>query len=474
MTFASRIARVLTLLTLAGAACSSPSAPVPTPDAFAGVAAQSAQDYQQGQDLYAQGRVREALEAFRQAQLLSPVDDPQINAMVQRTSAELTPSPTPVPPTEVPANTATPSPLAQAVATPTLVGVTASAPPPSQPTPVPAPPPQPTAVPARPPTPLVTAVPPRVVAPSAPDTAANVSHATSFTVQSGAVAVAVDSTSSNVFVAAASGAIWTLAQGQPSARTPLAVSGQPVGLAVDSATGHLLVTQRGPAALTVLDIPTGQTLASVPLPADPGDLRFDADLQRAFVVLPDQNGLATLDTRDPHVIQVTSDLAQVTGITLDPSTHRLYLSHLDGQLSTLDATSGQPIARERLSGAGLSGVSTINGQVYAVNAPGQELLIYDPAAPSLKHVPLDSEPAAVVTGSTVSVLEPATGAVVELDLMGTVNHVRAQLDGEPLASVPLSPDTLWRRPRMAISPTDGTVYVVDPGSGALAVSPADT
>jgi DNA-binding beta-propeller fold protein YncE len=296
----------------------------------------------------------------------------------------------------------------------------------------------------------------------------------SFTVQSGAVAVTVDQKSANAFVAAASGAIWTLAEGQPAPRPPMAVSGQPVGLAVDVTSGHLLVAQRAPAAVIVLDIPTGQTIASVPLPSDPGDLRFDADLQRAFVVLPDQGSLATLDTRDPHVLQVTADVSQVTGMALDAGTHRLFLSHLDGQLSTLDVTTGQLLARERLSGPGLSGVSTVNGQVYAINTPGRELLIYDPAAPSLKHVPLDAEPAAVVTGSTVSVLEPATGTVVELDLMGTVNHVRAQLSGEPLASVPLSPEALWQRPRMAMSPNDGAVYVVDPGSGALAVSPADT
>jgi DNA-binding beta-propeller fold protein YncE len=57
-----------------------------------------------------------------------------------------------------------------------------------------------------------------------------------------------------VFVADRSGLIWTVVHGQPALGRPYAVSGTPVGLAVDPATGRLYVAVHAqPPVVVVLE-----------------------------------------------------------------------------------------------------------------------------------------------------------------------------------------------------------------------------
>ena len=68
--------------------------------------------YADGMARYEEGHFREALDAFERARLLSPTDDPRIREMIQRASAELTPTPTAVPPTVAPTEVPTLAPTA--------------------------------------------------------------------------------------------------------------------------------------------------------------------------------------------------------------------------------------------------------------------------------------------------------------------------------------------------------------------------
>src|SRR5439155_18877547 len=96
--------------------CSAPPAAPSSPDPFSTVAAQADQAYQQGLTLYKEGHLPGAHNAFQRARLLSPSDDPRIDAMTQRVAAELTPTATPAPPTSTPAPA--PTPIVQNPATP--------------------------------------------------------------------------------------------------------------------------------------------------------------------------------------------------------------------------------------------------------------------------------------------------------------------------------------------------------------------
>jgi DNA-binding beta-propeller fold protein YncE len=451
------------LLVLTG--CSGPSAP-PTPtDPFSTVAQQANAAYAQGMALYEQGRNREALDAFDRARLLSPTDDPRITEMIQRLKAVLTPTPRSVPPTELPKVTpvaATPVPTAA----PTVIPAPQPAPPIAAPTPPPAPSPVPTSVPVPTPAPLPTAVP--------VPTRASVTAVTTL-VSAGPAALDVLDASDRLFIADRSGLVWIVAHGQPALERPYAVSGTPVGLAADPATGRLYVAVRSqPPAVVVLDAATGQHLASAPLPGDPGEVHLDSSLGLLFVLLPDLDALATLDVRDQKLVGLTPGLAQVTAMALDEGTHMLYLSQLGGQLSIVDGQTGRLAEQLSLTADGLSGIAFAYGRVFAVNTPGRALVEVNLSTAEVSHMSLAAEPESVVVGplsGAVYVFDRATNAIVKLNPGDGSELGRAIVGDSPTpASFQLQPDALWLRPRMVVSTIDERIYVIDPQAAMLAVA----
>jgi outer membrane protein assembly factor BamB len=442
-------------------------------------------------DLYAQGRTREALDAFDRARLLSPTEDPRITAMIQRTKAELTPTPNPIPPTQVPApvvtrvptnvsdgttvptnvagGTTVPTNVPDGATVPTVVPGGATVPTQVVAAPVPTPAPQVAPI-AQIPIPVPTPAP--APAPLPTPTRSSVTAVTTL-VSAGPAALDTLDATDQVFVADRSGLIWTVVHGQPALGRPYAVSGTPVGLAVDPATGRLYVAVHAqPPVVVVLDAATGQQLASVPLPGDPGDVRLDSSLGLLFVLVPDRAALVTLDVRDMKLIGSTQDLAQVTGIALDDSSHMLYLSQLGGQLSVVDGPTGRLAAQLPLTSEGLTGVAFAYGRVFAVNAPGRELVQVNLTTSEISHLSLAAEPESIVVGpqsGAVYVLDRGTSTIVKLD-PGNGSELGRAFVGEGVSATSLQPDTLWLRPRMVVSAAGERIYVIDPQAAMLAVA----
>jgi len=277
-----------------------------------------------------------------------------------------------------------------------------------------------------------------------------------------------------LFIADRSGLVWTVVHGQPALDRPYTVSGIPVGLAADPATGRLYVAVRGqPPSVVVLDAATGQQLASAPLPGNPGDVRLDSSLGLLFVLVPDHEALVTLDVRDLKVVGSTSGLAQVTGIALDENTHMLYLSQLNGQLAVVDGQTGTLAEQLSLTGDGLSGIAFAYGRVLAVNSPGRELVEINVSTAEVSRMSLAAEPESIVVGpqsGAVYVLDRATNAIVKLDPGDGSELGRASVgDGATAPASQLQPDALWQRPRMVVSAIGERIYVIDPQAAMLAV-----
>src|SRR5712691_10732004 len=93
----------------------------------------------------------------------------------------------------------------------------------------------------------------------------------------------------------------------------------------------------------------------------PGDVRLDPGLGLLFVLVPDRAAIVTLDVRDMKLVGSTTDLAQVTGIVLDESSHMLYMSQLGGQLSVVEGPTGKLVGQLSLTSEGLSGVAFAYG-----------------------------------------------------------------------------------------------------------------
>ncbi len=249
-------------------------------------------------------------------------------------------------------------------------------------------------------------------------------------------------------------------------------------LAVDQASDTLYVAARADPAVLVVNGETGQRLATIPLPVDPGEVRLDADLGLLYVVLPERQEIALVDVRSGQVRQYATGLPQVTGLALDAGSHTLFVAHLTGQVSVLDGQSGQVLSRVRLTGAGLSGLATARGLVSAINPATRELVVVDPGTLAVNRFPLPDEPGSLVAGEgsgTVYVLASTLNALLRID----------PTDGAEVGRV-LLPDRSGRfgvrlprrdfqglRSRMAIRQADETVYVSQPEAGLLSIVAPD-
>ncbi len=279
-----------------------------------------------------------------------------------------------------------------------------------------------------------------------------------------------------VYVADASGVVWTVDGTRPTLARPFNLDRLPVDLTVDQGSGTLYISARSDPSVVVLSGQTGQRINTIPLPVDPGDVQLDAALGLLYVVLPERQEIALVDVRAGRYLRSTTTLAQVTGMALDAQSHTLFVTHLTGQMSILDSRNGQLLNRVALTGAGLSGVATARGLAYAINTPTRELLVVDPRTLTVTRYGLPDYPGGIGAGEdsgAVYVLGTTLNALLRID----------PTDGTELGRV-LLPDRSGRfgvklqqrdyqglRSRLSLRQADETVYITQPEAGLLSVVP---
>jgi hypothetical protein len=307
------------------------------------------------------------------------------------------------------------------------------------------------------------------------------------TVVGGVVAgLDVDSNSGRFYMADTTGVIWSSdspsGQERPTLNTPLNIGARsPVDLAVDQSSGYLYLSTRicapaAPGCVLVVDSRNGAVVKSISLPGAPSDLRVDSDLGLLYVGMPDRQALVEIDMRSGSVMRTIDGLPQITSLALDPVRHILYASHLAGQVTVIDARSGQVTARVSVTGAGLSSVATARGLAYAVNTATHELAVLEPSAQSVSVYPLSEEPAAVTASEdsgAVYVLSSRSNVILAIDPTNGFEIGRVLLaarSGHP-ALVTDSSQSL--RPRMVLDVADQTVFASLPEAGSLAAVTID-
>lgn len=280
-----------------------------------------------------------------------------------------------------------------------------------------------------------------------------------------------------VFVADASGEVWTINGDRPSLSRPFRVNGLPVDITVDQTTGHQFITVRQPSALIEMEGSSGQIIRSISLPVEPTFVQYDPSLGLAYVVLPQREGLAVVDVAANAIRTITPGIAQVTGLALDATSHTLYVAHLSGQVSVIDGQTGIVTQRTSVSAPGVTGIATARGMAYVTNSSTNELVMLDPSTREVTHYPLPTTPAAVTVGEqsgTVYVLlakanmvariDPTDGSIVGQALL-PARSGQFGLQGQG--------DFRGLSPRMTINPLDESVYVTQPETGTLSIIPPD-
>ncbi|HLZ29306.1 MAG TPA: hypothetical protein VKV73_18475 [Chloroflexota bacterium] len=328
------------------------------------------------------------------------------------------------------------------------------------------------------------------------------------TVVGGSVAgLDVDSNTGRFYLADTTGVIWTsdspTGQERSTLNTPINIAayGAPVDLAADQTTGWMYVSVRSlplnppyparrcpvdaqgtavqagtvpPGCIVVLDSRSGGIVKTISLSGVPSDLRVDADLGLLYVGIPENQGLVEIDMRSGVVMKSIGGLPQITSMALDPVRHTLYTAHLGGQVTVIDARSGQVTERVSMTGAGLSSVATARGLAYAVNTATHEIAVVEPVAQSVTRYALSEEPAAVTASEdtgAVYVLSSRSNVILQIDPTSGFELGRVLLadrSGHPDQS---SGGEQTLRPRMVLDTADQTVFASLPELGALAAVP---
>lgn len=109
------------------------------------------------------------------------------------------------------------------------------------------------------------------------------------------------------------------------ANWPVAPGGNPVGMALDAKTGRIFIGCRGPQQLLVMDTTSGKILANLPIGKGVDAVKVDGD--EIFTSTGDGTLVVARET-SPGKYEIVQTVATHEGartMTVDPSTHTLYL-----------------------------------------------------------------------------------------------------------------------------------------------------
>jgi hypothetical protein len=132
--------------------------------------------------------------------------------------------------------------------------------------------------------------------------------------------------------------------------------------------------------------------------------------------------------------------------------------------------------RIALTGAGLAGVATSRGLVYAVNTASHELAVVEPVSQGVIRYLLGVEPAAVAASEqtgTVYVLGSRPNAVLRLDPTNGMEVGRVNLPDRSgrFGTVGDKSDFHGLRARMVLNRADESLYLSLPEAGSMSLVP---
>ncbi|MEU2026228.1 YncE family protein [Streptomyces sp. NPDC016469] len=122
----------------------------------------------------------------------------------------------------------------------------------------------------------------------------------------------------------------------PFTRDFIGVTGS-LGVAVDSLNHRVYVTRPDANAVSVVDPAKNEVVATVPVHQQPSGIAVDAQRHRAYVANLGFDAVSVIDTDNGSVTDVTV-AAGPNDVTLD-SRGNVYVTHVDGTVTVLDATS---------------------------------------------------------------------------------------------------------------------------------------
>lgn len=242
----------------------------------------------------------------------------------------------------------------------------------------------------------------------------------------------------------------------------------PEGVAVDSATDQIFVTNEQGNNITVINGTTGSTIGpGIPTPGDPWGITYDSD--NGLLYVADYNHVTIINGSTDVAIENLSVDSNSAGIAFDPLNGDIYVAD-PGPYGTNDNLSIINGSTNRFIGSGLEvgsyplgvTVDTENGLVYVANAGSNDVTVINGADNlEVTDLPTGSDP-------YTPLYDPATGDIYvansDSDNLTVINGTTDSTVGTGIA-LPAGTGP-WG---LAVDPRGGDLFVGGWTSGNLTV-----
>ncbi len=190
------------------------------------------------------------------------------------------------------------------------------------------------------------------------------------------VALAVNSSTSRIYVAnAGSDNVSVIDGASNTVIATIPVGSTPRGIAVDARANRVYVANSGSSEVAVIDGESNEVIAALPVGKQPWGLAADSNTGRVFVSDRSSSTVSVIDGRHNFVIGTVSVGDLPTGVAVNPATGRVYVaSSGSGHLGVVDGVSNLLIATLPLAGG-----SSAEAWGVAVDSGSNRVYVATPA-----------------------------------------------------------------------------------------------
>ncbi len=157
------------------------------------------------------------------------------------------------------------------------------------------------------------------------------------------------------------------------------VGSDPFGVAIDTSTGNVYVTNTGSDNVTVLNGSSGANVANIPVGSSPYGIAYDPTTGNVYVANGGSDDLSVISTSTESVVDSVGVGTTPIGVAVDPSTGQLFVANNGSANVSIVAISNDTVVATADVGQNPYGVAldNVSDQIYVTNRGSATISVLD-------------------------------------------------------------------------------------------------
>ncbi len=157
------------------------------------------------------------------------------------------------------------------------------------------------------------------------------------------------------------------------------VGSDPFGVAIDTSTGNVYVTNTGSNNVTVINGSSGANVANIPVGASPYGLAYDPSTGDVYVANGGSDTLSVISTSTEQVVDSIGVGSSPIGVAVDPVTGQVFVANNGSANVSIVATSNDTVVANPDVGQNPYGVAldNVSDQLYITNRGSATISVID-------------------------------------------------------------------------------------------------